>query len=113
MLDYTDQNNSATLIFFQGVSVDPKKLWNYHEDLITSLFKDNGVFVTAFVFDYGPTNQGMANHLGIKASKTETNVTIPHPGDPERVLVLSTDPSHSLKGLKRMSLNYEIELPDT
>lgn len=95
-----------------GDSQDGVKLWTFHKNIIERLWKSNGVLVTALSFDYGSSNQAMCSALGIKASRTEINVTIPHPADESKKLVLMTDPPHSLKGLKKMVLSYEIKLPD-
>jgi hypothetical protein len=100
------------LLFFKGDSVDPGKLWLYHESLIKNLWQENKILVTALMFDFGTNNQGMCRDLGVHATKREINVTIEHPGDPSKMLVMSTDPSHSLKGIKRMALSYEIQLPN-
>jgi hypothetical protein len=84
----------------------------YHKSLIEQLWTKNNIFVASLIFDYGSNNMSMCSGLGIKANKDETIVTVPHPGDETKLLILSTDPSHSLKGIKRMALNYEILLPD-
>jgi hypothetical protein len=99
------------VLTFTGESVDGKKLWDYHKSLICHL-SEKKVMVTALLFDFGPSNQAMCKELGIKADKTCINVTVPHPGDASKVLVLSTDPPHGLKGLKRMLLSYNMKVPE-
>jgi hypothetical protein len=87
-----------------GDSVDGKKLWTYHANMIENLWTKNQVFVVAFSFDYGASNAAMCKELGVKASRTEVNVCVP--------LVMVTDPPHGLKGLKKMFLSHVMKLPN-
>lgn len=80
--------------------------------MIARLWAKNHIFVTNLSFDFGSSNQAMCKSLGIHASRTEINVTVPHPGDETRNLVLMTDAPHGLKGLKKMALSYVLQLPD-
>lgn len=102
----------AKVSFQLGDSVDGLKLWTYHKDIIEQLWIKNKVFVLALSFDYGSSNSAMCSQLGIKATRTEINVSVPHPGDEDKKLVLMTDPPHGLKGLKKMFLSYVMQLPE-
>jgi len=104
--------NCNLCIPLPGSTVDPDKLKEYHFRQIRLVKEEANLFVTGLSCDYGPTNQRMLNSLNIKASNKHINCTVPHPADASKLLIITTDPPHGLKGIKKGILTYIIKLPE-
>jgi len=80
--------------------------------LIKVAKEEGGMTVITYAMDYGSNNKAMMSHLGIKADREDIVCTVPHPADSSKVLIITTDAPHGLKGMKRFALTYQLLLPE-